>query len=293
MLRPVWRRFRPRTKTLDTPSVRGGFHHVVEEEVHQLVEELDTRRWRQFDIRSLDSLIAERKYKAETSGTAEDWMVALVLQAPRAVLAQRQMDKHPHGYRNQQARLFELIDFNDSFVSTVLVLPDEQLNSFLDELKRIMDRLCKYVKSPCFTDDQYEAITHGLSREIAVYRGAIKEGLTASMTSRAQDAKGIDMIISEPSSGLTINVDVKTRSAFYFRLKDLMHQGRITPEQFDTGELVGYCKVQNGHDGEAVRVVLLRIDAEELGDIANFTFEDTALLGKKLRRIIKELGERT
>lgn len=292
MLRRGWRRFRPLRRAPASSYPPGELYHAVEQEVHHLLDSYATRTWRRFDITILDQLIAKKKRQAEDSRSVHDWMIALILQAPRAVVAQRQMDKHQHGYHNQRARLYELIDFNDSFVSTVLVLPEEYMTSFQEELKWMMDRLCKRLKSPCFSDEQYEAITHGLSREIAVYRGAIAEGLSAAMTTRLEDAKGIDMVISDEESGLSINVDVKTRSAFYYRLKDLTREGRMTVEHAARADEVGYGVVTNGHDGEAVTVVLLRIDEQELGNIMHFKFENTLLLGQTLRRILEENGSK-
>ena len=226
---------------------------------------------------------------AELSGSSLDWVTVLVLQTPRAVIAQRKMDKSPHG-EGAHAHLYELIDFNDSFVSSVLSLPDEYLPDFQSEARRLMDSLCNRLHMPSFTDEQYEAITHGLSREIAVYRGAIREGLQAEMTSRAQDAKGVDIIVTDPETGRSINVDVKTPSAYYYRLKDLRQEGRISTEAAEQAEFNGFCEVRNGHNAEGVDVVLLRIDPEEVGEIENFSFTDTQKLGSMLRHILREHG---
>src|SRR6478672_12632759 len=51
---------------------------------------------------------------------AERLRTQLLAQTPTAVFAQAQMDSHKHGYHNREKRLYELIDFNDTFVSYVL-----------------------------------------------------------------------------------------------------------------------------------------------------------------------------
>ena len=200
------------------------------------------------------------------------------------------MDEHPHGYRNRHERLFELIDFNDTLVSAVLALPESELPQFADVAKRAMDAFCKRVKSRCFSNEQFEAIVHGLSREIAVYRGAKAEGYEVSMTSRTQDALGIDMVIRDPASGRSINVDCKTHSAFYYRLKDLVHEGRMTTEESAIAEDKGYCRVVNGDDSQRVAIILWRIDEQTYGDIQAFSLADPARLGNALHDIIQAEG---
>jgi hypothetical protein len=262
----------------------------ADREIHHIIEPFTVKRWRRFDVAQLNPVIDDRRHMAELSGSSLDWLTVLALQAPRAAIAQHHMDKHPNGYDGGHARLYELIDFNDSFVSTVLSLPESLLPDFQTEAKQLMDNLCTRLRTPRFSDEQYEAITHGLSREIAVYRGLQREGLSVSMTSRVQDAKGVDMIVSDPETGATINVDVKTRSAFYYRLKDLRSEGRITKEAAEQAEVDGFCEVRNGHSADGVDVILLRIDPDDVGEIKNFSFADTAQLGVMVRHILAAYG---
>jgi hypothetical protein len=262
-------------------------------ELNAIVQSLPLSRWKRFNPATLNPLVDERRHRAAQSGAAVDWIVAVVLQAPRAAVAQRQMDDHPHDFNGRQTRLYELIDFNDSFVEAILALPEKYLPDIQAELKRQIDWFCARLKTPTFTDVQYEAITHGLSREIAVYRGAKNEGLLAEMTSRAQDAKGVDMVITDPATQRVISVDIKTQSAYYYRLKDLRHEGRITPSAAEQAEIDGFCVVRHEHDEGAVDLILLRIDPEEVGEIQDFGFLDTSRLGERLRRVIAVHGAPT
>lgn len=150
-----------------------------------------------------------------------------------------------------------------------------------------MDEFCKQLRSRCFSNEQFEAITHGLSREIAVYRGAIREGYQAHMTSRVDDALGIDMVITDRQTGMSINVDVKTHSAFYYRLKDLMREGRLTTEEAAMAEDVGYAWVVNGDETRREHIVLFRLDQQTYGNIQNFTLASTTMLGQKLAEILQ------
>lgn len=293
-LRPHWRRFRPITAQLGR-SVPGSqavnlFTHV-EERLKIHARFLVVKRWKAFDVSQLHDTIRIKRLRAGESDLVIDWLELLVLQAPGAVRAQRQMDKHPGGPHASNGSLYELINFNDAYVSAVLSAPNEVLPVFNEQAKQMIDRFCKRLRTPSFSNDQWEAITRGLSKEIAVYRGAVKEGLRAHMTSSRQDAMGVDMVIVDPKSGLAVNVDVKTRSSFHFRIKDLVREGRVTEAQQARADEVGYCLVTNGHGGEAVDVVLVRIMDDELGEVVNFEFENSALLGQELRAIIREFGQ--
>lgn len=228
----------------------------------------------------------ERSYDIEDTQRAVYWLWALVIQAPRAAEAQAQMNRTPHGYHNKKARLYELIDFNDAFVSSVLNFPEELLPIFTDETKRLLDKMCKRVGTRCFSNQEYEAITHGLSREIAVYRGVKQEGYEVEMTNRATDALGIDMRITDSVSLCTLNVDTKTRSSYFYRIHDLKREGRLSEEEVLMAERNGFARVYNG----TIPVVLWRIDHEVLGNIVNFAFEDDDRLIRQLRDIFSRYG---
>lgn len=73
------------------------FFDCAEVEVSSLLQ-------RRPEIHALDSDIERLRKRHAKSGLAHDGLVALIAQAPRAVLAQLQMDKFPHGYRNKQRR---------------------------------------------------------------------------------------------------------------------------------------------------------------------------------------------
>lgn len=278
MLRQRWRRFLPKKKPHLVPA-----GHDVFAAARQTISQLPMT-----SISSLDSLIQLRR---ETAQTAVDWLVLLILQAPRAAIAQVMMDKHPHGYKDHDKRLYELIDFNDTFVETVLLMAEADLATFVEKLRTEIDHFCHTLRTQSFSDEQYEAITHGLSREIAVYAAAKKHGFEVAMTSRAADAFGIDMQIRDSESGRYINVDCKTGSAFHFRLKDLVHEGRVSPSHMLDAETKGYWEITNRHDDKRrVRIILLRIDQDELGLITAFRFQDETILVQRLWEIIALRG---
>ncbi|NCU30654.1 hypothetical protein EOL73_03290 [Candidatus Saccharibacteria bacterium] len=297
----VWRRWRPReNERYVTRSQSYGAGHifdVVERRMNKLT--LPRRRRGnspQERAAQLGDIVHEAQYQAthhersygigETS-KAVYWLWALVIQAPRAAEAQAQMNRTPHGYHNKKARLYELIDFNDAFVSSVLNFPEELLPIFTDETKRLIDKMCKRVGTRCFSNEEYEAITHGLSREIAVYRGVKQEGYEVEMTNRATDAIGIDMRITDPVSLCTLNIDTKTRSSYYYRVHDLKREGRLSEEEVLMAERNGFARVING---SSIPVVLWRIDHVVLGDIVNFEFEDNEFLIEQLRDIFSRYG---
>ena len=286
-----WRRFRP--------TVRGGLQDPTAFEPQSLYAEArgivdqamrQVRRDRSNRHSLKRTIEAAKLLRRHDTHDAAHLLALLLLQTPSAARAQDEMDSHHGGYKNRQARLFELIDFNDTFVDTVLALEDSELATFSERLRTEMDVLTQNYNLLGFTDKQYDAITHGLSREIAVYRGARKEGYIARMTSRVQDAKGIDMVITDPKTKKSINIDCKTRSAYHFRLVDLQHQKRVDEEKRLRCELAGYCIVQNGHGEDAISTVLLEVATNNLGEIKDFTFTDTAKLGVLLGRALEQHG---
>lgn len=302
-----WRRWRPRGNqpiggNSAVPTVALEAWEVFETVTARLQRlSLGKRFWRHgpHHPEALEPLITDaRRYALQLSehqgvspAAAAAWLYVLVLQAPRAAEAQLQMDRHPHGYHDKAARLYELIDFNDAFVSTVLALPQSLLGSFPSVAKGHMDALCKRTGTRCFSDEEFAAIVQGLSREIAVYQGALAEGFTAEMTSRTSDAFGIDMQIIDPRSMRGVNVDVKARSAYHYRVANLEREGRLSEEAALMADRNGFIAVYNGHGTEKKKVVLWRIDPAALGDIVEFRFADTAPLGTMLRKILLFSGE--
>lgn len=216
--------------------------------------------------------------------------MALLAQVPRAVLAQIQMDKSPHGYHNKQERLYELIDFNDTLVGTILTLDQPHREEFAERVKQAADRICKRVGAPCFSEEQWGAIIRGLMREIAVYEAARENGFEAVMTDRAHDALGIDLQVRDPSDGRYINLDVKTPSSFRHRMEQLVQEARLTERELVAGDQKNYIIERNGHMGKQAEVIVLCILPDVFGDLANWQFVDSAPMRTKLNQLIRDHG---
>lgn len=289
-----WKRFRPRR--------RGKLHDATVYEADTLYaqargivgQHMQATRSRRFkpDNPLKHTARASAKLRAHDPHTPEQLLALLILQAPGAVRAQTEMDNHYGGYKNRQARLYELIDFNDTFVDTVLVLPDDELAGFPDRLKQEIDWFCDHLGVATLTDEQYEAIVHGLSREIAVYYAAKDSGLIPRMTSRVQDAKGIDLIISDPDTKRTISIDVKTRASFRWRLVDLQRRGRVDEDKRMQCELAGFCTVK-GRKNDEVDTLLFRVATNRLGAIKDFRFTDPEPIKNLLRDALSHHGRYT
>lgn len=264
-----WRRFLPGKKS----------HVVVLEDGNHLST-----------IRSLEQaneFIDRLKALPEPSGPAkiERIKTLLLAQTPRAALAQVQMDTHKHGYHNREKRLYELIDFNDTFVNLVLAMPHEQLKGFAERLKIEMAAFCGRLNTPMFSDEQYDAIVRGLSREIAVFRAARYQGFDAHMTSRTEDAFGIDMVITQPGTGKQLNIDCKTPPAFRHRMEELLQHGRISEAQLLEGDEQDFLTVVHHRNDESVPVTLMCIRPDTLGDIHDFSMDDAKKLTLLLNTI--------
>ncbi len=268
-----------------------GIYAEVQTELRNSVQK-SRARWRSYqDVGYLRSMYQAAQTEAVHTNQAKVWLRALVLQAPNAAQAQRQMDKHPHGFKGKEQRTLELIDFNDAYVATILALPKQELGQFSGEARQLMDWFCKRVGVQGFSDEQYDAIVRGLSREIAVYHGAKEQGLQAHLTGRHQDAMGIDVVVTDPQTGKFINIDCKTPSAYRHRLGDLVYEGRKTEAEMLEADAQGYSVELNGHGEERVEVVLLRIDRERFGEVVNFEFERVDELGNALRYLLEQHGQ--
>lgn len=289
-----WRRWRPQNNEAFSGTALTSLELFARVAQRLRAAHISKRAWRKKqDLRPLTTLVDAARAEAyklqkrpvEQLQVAEAWLYALALSAPQAAVAQEEMDKHPHGYHNKEHRLFELIDFNDAFVASVLALPHDMLPHAEQWIRQLCDLTCQRAGTRRFSDEQYSAIVRGLSREIAVYLGVQKEGFEAEMTSRRVDAFGIDMRITDPKTLQSINVDLKTRSAFHYRIHNLQREGRLSEEALIMADRNGFTRVYNGHDGQKVPVVIWRIDEEEVGEIVDFTLERTDGLARMLRDI--------
>ncbi|NCU38220.1 hypothetical protein EOL96_04165 [Candidatus Saccharibacteria bacterium] len=302
-----WRHFRPPWRRRNRQAVRYRYrdraqdaqHLVPKQSVQFVCNEVDAfdraeqivthMLQRRPEVHDLDRDINRLRKKFERSKNSIDGLVALLAQTPRAVLAQLQMDVHPHGYRDKQSRLYELIDFNDTLVDTVQLLPDADRVRFAEATKIAADRICKRVGAPCFTNEQWNAIVRGLSREVAVYWAAVNTGFRAHLTTRAEDAFGVDMQIQDPETGRYINLDVKTPSAFRYRLEQLVKEGRMTPHEQVVADEQQYATILNGH-AHKTPIILLCILPQTFGDLSAFRFVDEAPMRDCLNRLIRDHG---
>jgi hypothetical protein len=289
----VWRRFVPHHRgrlndqtAYEPDSLYARARQIAQDALHQVrsISEKD------HSALARTSRAAALLRRRETHDAAY-CLALLLLQTPGAARAQDEMDAHRGGYRNREARLFELIDFNDTFVDAVLVLDRSELAVFRDRLRHEQTVFCSQLGVQNFDERQFEAIVHGLSREIAVYLGAKKEGFLVRMTSRVQDAHGVDMVVTDPRTKKSINIDVKTHSAFHFRLIDLERQRRITEDLRLQCELAGFCAITDRRNSNRVETVLLRIATDRLSEIDAFEFVDTAPLGELLHAAIANEGK--
>lgn len=242
------------------------------------------------EVGDLDRKIDGLRKKFERSRWAHDGMVALLAQVPRAVLAQLQMDEHPHGYRDKQQRLYELIDFNDTLDATVIATTPDLRQTFAMRTKQAADRVCKRVGAPCFSNEQWDAIVRGLSREIAVYMAARNNGFNALMPSRASDALGVDVQVQDPETGRYVNLDCKTPSAFRYRLEQLLKENRISQHDLLEADERSYLPVMNGHGNNRINVVLLCLLPDKFGEVENFEFVDSSAIRETLNLLIRDYG---
>lgn len=220
------------------------------------------------------------------------YRLLLIAQTPQAVKAQWQMDIHKHGYHNRHKRLFELIDFNDTFVSLVLLTPIHQRMGLPESLRLEMEQFCRGIQSPMFSGEQFEAIVRGLGREIAVYTAAEQLGYTVRMTSRTQDAFGIDMMIIQPGTEKRMYIDCKTPSAYRHRLEELVKHGYISDAQLLRADEDDFVTHDQYHNGDTVPVTLLCIRPDTVGYIHTFAFDEPARFKILLERMFASVTDR-
>lgn len=285
-----WRTFRPHRSEDGTPRVPA--QPVISDDIFRDVAEYVAKRMphRHAKAGQVGTLIKELRGRAESSGRAEDWLASLYSQGPRAADAQQQMDQHPYGYRDKQARLFELIDFNDTFVSTILAMDASDRARFAVDVKQGIDQLCRQTHSAQFSQEQWTAIVRGLTREIAVYQAARDRGFDAVLPSRTADAMGIDLQVRDPESGRYVNIDVKTPSSFRRRLEELEQEGRITEAELLEADKKSYVYEHNGHGDRGVEVIVLCLLPDKFGEFGDFRLLNSEPMREMLNSLIREHG---
>ena len=269
--------------TLTLPSGRGDVFDKAEVRVVNLLQ-------RRPEVNNFDRYIPKLRKHFDFTHDPIDGLVALLSQAPRAVLAQLQMDQYPHGYRNKQERLFELIDFNDTLIGTILAMNSDDRRQFRTRVKQAADRVCQRVGAPCFTNEQWDAIIRGLTREVAVYTAAKESGFHAWLTDRAHDALGIDLQVQDPEDGRYINIDVKTPSSFRHRMEQLVKENRLTERELLIGDERQYIIEKNGHGKDKVDVIVLCILPDAFGDLVDWKFVNSEPMRHKLNQLIRDHG---
>lgn len=242
------------------------------------------------DAGAFADIVKGTETPTEQAAQAEHFRTMLLAQTPRAALAQIQMDKHKHGYHDREKRLYELIDFNDTFVNLVLATPHGELKGFAEKLYADMSAFCRRLDTTMFTPDQYDAIVRGLSLEIAVYRAARYVGFGARMTSRTEDAFGIDMTVTQTDTGKVLNIDCKAPPAFRHRLEEMVDHGRISEAQLLKADSDQYITTIQHRGEESVPVTLLCVGPDSLGDIHDFTLDQPEKLKKLLDDIFARIN---
>lgn len=283
-----WRRFRPASLSLMVRAPRETTQKTARSTIEE-AEKIAMRRIRQNPI--IDQAVELLRDQIVLSPRPERLVALALLLTPQASRAQSMMDAHKHNFHDRKARLFELIDFNDAFVSAVLECIDE-LDDFSEQFRAAQKRLAKKYHTALFTDGQWDAIEHGLSREVAVFLAAKNAGFDALMTSRTDDAFGIDMQVRDRATGMYVNIDCKTHSSFFFRLKALVRERRLNRREALHAQELGFCAIENCRDDHCARVVLLRIDHTQLGDIVHFQFTDETKIIGLLKTVIETYGMR-
>ncbi len=285
-----WRHFRPRRilkKLKSLPRSPQIKHDIFSEVGAYVMGQLPRRRPKPH---RMDDLIVQFRSRAEATNKPEDWLAALFIQTPRAAKSQQLLDQYSHGYHDKKARVFELIDFNDTFVGTVLSLSEHDRCCFAEQAKKQMDRVCFHVHTEMFSDEQWTAIVRGLTREIAVYQAARDRGFDAFMPNRTADALGVDLQVRDPETGRYINVDVKTPSSFRRRLEDLVQQGRLTEQDLLLADQRSYVVETNGKNGGSIQVILLCMLPDRFGEFGHFRLQNSEPMRQMLNYLIREYG---
>ncbi|MBH1980841.1 hypothetical protein I8H89_04975 [Candidatus Saccharibacteria bacterium] len=263
-------------------------------ELDEVLYDLYGHDWRHVRVERLSTAIDEMKQRtaqSESHRRSAQLIALLLLQTPRAARAQDAMDRrHGGSYHHRQKRLYELIDFNDTFVDIVLSLRHEQRAEFHHKIYALMHDFCVRARTHVFSPEQFDAITHGLSRETAVYLGAQKEGFDVHMTNRVADGLGVDMQIRDRDSGRYINIDCKTTKAYLRRVEELRREERLDEREVGVALTRGYIRVSNGRNDEQVEVVLFSVVSELFGGIQDFEFATSDVLALKLREAINVYG---
>lgn len=250
--------------------------------------------WEDLRLEKLSSVMAAVRLRIDHSRGYERTtllLALLILQAPQASRAQDLMKRRGVSFNDREERLHELIEFNDTFVSLVLSFDPLPIpRDIKDNIYYEIHRVCTITRTHPFSYLDYNAISRGLEREIALYFAAEVADLDVRVASRIADGLGVDMQVSDRESGLQVNIDCKTESSFRFKLDSLVRYGRIKQVDRLRADEDGVVKFSIGRGKEAIPVVLLRITESLTGGVEEFRFRDEHAVGVQLRNLVAEYG---
>jgi hypothetical protein len=226
-----------------------------------------------------------------TSDLSANRMALLVLGIPAAARAQERMDtRRTH---DRALDVGSLSRFNRDLSGVMLEMPPSMLPEFPDRLRRRSENLLyQQWGLPVLNEVQFNRITNGISREVAVLR-ALQETLPEEWNLRQgtpqEDMLGTDAVVVD-NEGRELRMDMKTDYAFAHILDDLEAGDWITPEQARRGAEDGYV-YSPGRTPAGEKVYTCVFNADALGKITDCQYEDPFAVFEFVEQQFEQQGQ--
>lgn len=266
----------------------------------QQAMELQRRRGETVSTQNAIDLARSLQARALQSPDIEDWptskltanrVALLMLGIPTAARTQTRLDEHRTHNRSLDAA--SLSRFNDDFTGALAEMPASMMADFTERLMRRSENVIEGKwHLPTLNEKQFHRIANGLEHEVAVLRGlkeSMPEGWSIRQGTTQEDMHGTDFVVYDPD-GRELRLDVKSRVAFDYAVTDLYSSGRITMEAAEEARRAGviYSRSRTPEGATAFNCIF---DADDLGDIVHFNYQDPSVVFEFVERQFEEQGE--
>lgn len=209
-----------------------------------------------------------------TSQRAAESNALLILGIPAAARTQERMDRHRS--HDRALDVGSLSRFNRDLTSAIIAAPKNMRPEFTNQIRRRSESLL-YRKwgLPVLSEVQFNRITSGLEREVAVFDAleeTTPEGWQVRQGSMQEDALGTDIVVVD-NKGAELRLDSKTRYAFDHVVDDLETGHWISAQDAQRGRDTGYV-YSPGRTPSGEKVYTCIFDADNLGSIKDFSYDN-------------------
>jgi hypothetical protein len=308
--RPATQRSTERREGAMTERVWRSTDYLVRGRFDEAQEALVTKRHDASPARSLELALAMHTADLDEAHT-DEWtttqltanrVALVVLEMPQtAAAAARQTEGNFTSRQDRINTTATLSRYTQDLAEAMAYMPPSMLTTFASDLRERSNNLLRNEwHLATLTDEHYRRIFTGVTREVAMWRALeaeLPEGWEVAGATIEEDRLGTDLIVYDTEDN-ELRLDVKATGSFTKSLKKNYDEGFITLAEVEEGQRNGfYYSPSTLPNGTQVQICV--IDADRLGTIENFEYQDTEPVftfiekqfveqrGKRLRKVGK------